>query len=357
MRILHLNNEKTWRGGERQTLLLASGLADLGIDGAIACRPGAPLWEEARQVNVPVVPLAGGAVTAIPQLIFQTRRYDLLHCETGRTHSLAAIIARWHGKPVVVSRRMDFSLRQSQFTRFKYATAAKIVVISQFIATQMQNFGVPAQRLTIIPDAVPAFPPTTPQQIQELRAMLRLPANKKVIGNIAALDSFKDQATLLRAARIVTGQRADVCFVIIGAGELRAELLRLRAELGLTDTVLFAGFLPQAHRYMPAFDVFVLSSRMEGLGTSILDAFAAGVPVAATAAGGIPDIVRSGSTGLLAPVGDAAELASAVLKLLAEPALANRLSATAQTLVATEYAVKKMAERYLAVYEEVLASP
>jgi glycosyltransferase involved in cell wall biosynthesis len=114
------------------------------------------------------------------------------------------------------------------------------------------------------------------------------------------------------------------------------------------------GFVPQAEQCLPAFEVFAMSSCMEGLGSIVLDAFAAGVPVAATAGGGLPELVRPGETGLLAPVGDAAALADAINNLLENPALAEELSFKARRLVEAEYSVARMVERYQAVYEKVM---
>jgi L-malate glycosyltransferase len=354
VKILHLNNENTWRGGERQTLLLAKALDGFGVETAIACRPQSPLEECARSESIRTAPISGNPLRGGLNLIHAARDFDLIHCHTGRGHSLAALTARWHRKPLVVSRRVDFCPKPTRFNRYKYSLAKRIVCVSKFIAAQLGNWGVPQDRLTIIHEAVPSFPPTTPRQIQELRAALGLPANKRVVGNIAALVGHKDHPTLLRAAREVIRQRSDVCFIVIGDGERRAELLRLRDELGLTESVRFAGFLPQAQQYLPAFDVFVLSSSMEGLGTSILDAFQAGVPVAATAAGGIPDSVRQGETGLLAPVGDAGALAAGIVKLLDEPVLAQQVSTRAREWVKVECSVSRMAERHQQVYAEVL---
>jgi len=112
--------------------------------------------------------------------------------------------------------------------------------------------------------------------------------------------------------------------------------------------------VPHAQRLLPGFDVFTMSSRTEGLGTIVLDAAIAGVPVAATSGGGLPEAVLHERTGLLAPVGDAAALADALLRLLDDPALAQRLARAARRRVETEFTVAGMARRYVALYETVL---
>lgn len=238
----------------------------------------------------------------------------------------------------------------SWFSRYKYQIAKEIVCISSSIYRQLESWGVPAEKLTRIPDAIPA--PSQAPEVQELRALLCIPGKRRVVGCIGALTAEKDHATLLRAARQLAAKTADVHFVVIGDGNLKAELLSLRSELGLDQTVHFSGFIPEAEKFMCAFDVFVLCSKSEGLGSIILDAFASGVPVVATAVGGIPELVSNDNTGLLVPAGDPAKLASAIEQLLSNPARAKRLTESGRALVEQGFTVKKMAERYISVYEK-----
>jgi glycosyltransferase involved in cell wall biosynthesis len=354
VKILHLNNEKTWRGGERQTLLLAKALHGRGVETAIACRPDAPLEGCARQQGVPTLPLAANPFGALVDLGRAASRYDLLHCHTARTHSLATLTAAWSRKPVLVTRRVGFAVPPTWFNRYKYSLASHVVCVSAHIADLLRDWGVPAAKLAVIRDAVPSRPLATADQVRTWREELQVPVGRKVVGNIAALEEGKDHATLLRAARAVTRHRPDVLFLMIGDGDLRDNLGRQQHELGLDESVRFLGFVAEAERFLPAFDVFVMSSHMEGLGSIVLDAFAAGVPVAATAGGGLPELVRDGETGLLVPVGDDAALADAILRLLGDQALAQRLVASARACVESKFAVPSMVAKYVQIYREVL---
>lgn len=356
MKILHLNNEKTWRGGERQTLLLAAALKERGFTSVIACRPGGPLELKARESGVSTRAWPGSNVAATPALVRLGREFDLLHCHTGRAHSLAALTAPWHRKPFLVTRRVDFLPGRGWFNRYKFRRAVRVVCISQFIANQLADWGVPRERLPVVRSTVPLPAPhlLTPEHRAAARAQLGVAPDVRLIGNIAALVGHKDQATLLRAARVLTDQRRDVRFVILGDGELRQPLLALRRELGLENRVLMPGFIPQAEHFLPAFDVFVMSSCMEGLGSIVLDAFAAGVPVAATAGGGLPELVRQGETGLLVPVGDGPALAHAILRLLEDRLLAEQTVSAAREWVQNQCSVETMAARYAKVYREIL---
>ena len=356
VRIFHLDNEKTWRGGERQALLLADGLRTRGIASVIGCRPGAPLAGMAQAVGVPVAPIPGnnfGAALALPRVV---RTHDLIHCHTGRGHSLAVLTSAWHRKPFLVTRRVDFLPGRGWFNRYKFRCAARVVCISQFIADQLAAWGVPRERLSVIRSAVPMPAPQllTPEHRTAARTRLGVAPDVKLVGNIAAMVGHKDQATLLRAAEVVIKQRRDVRFVILGDGELREPLLALRRELNLEDKVLMPGFVPRAEEFLPAFDVFAMSSCMEGLGSIVLDAFAAGTPVAATAGGGIPETVRHEETGLLVPVGDHAALAGAILRLLSEEKFGARLCGNALATVKREHSVDRMTGDYLTLYRELV---
>jgi len=353
LNVLHLNTERSWRGGEWQTLLLARALSDHGIRSSIGCRRGAPLADHARENQLPIVPLGGDALSTSVGLARAARDFDLIHCHTGRAHSLAAVTALWHRKPVIVTRHIELRPPSTWFNRYKFRKAAAVVGVSEAVTAQLRSWGAPAETLRTIPYGVPPLK-TNPQRAQDLRRRLGIDPAQTVIGTIGALVDHKAHEVLLRAAQRVARGRSDVRFVIVGEGKREPELARLRGELGLERVVEFAGYVPQAAECLPAFQVFALSSNMEGLPNVILEAFGAGVPVAATAASGTPQLVRDGQTGLLVPVGDDAALAKAILRLIDDPALAQRVAAAARRYVETEFTLDRMAERYRAVYEEVL---
>jgi len=353
LNVLHLNTERSWRGGEWQTLLLARALSDQGIPSGIACRRGAPLADYARKMQLPIVPLGGDTVRMTVGLAWAARGFDLIHCHTGRAHSLATVTAAVHRKPVIVTRHIELRPPTTWFNRFKFRKAAAVVGVSEAVTAQLRSWGVPESKLKMIPYGVPPLK-TDPRRADELRQRLGIAAAQRVVGTIGALVDHKDHEVLLRAAQRVARQRSDVRFVIVGEGERRPVLIKLRDDLGLKGVVELAGYVPEAAECLPAFQVFVLSSNMEGLPNVILEAFGAGVPVAATAASGTPQLVRDGETGLLVPVGNDAALADAILRLLNDPALAQRVAAAARRYVETEFTMERMADQYRAVYEEVL---
>jgi glycosyltransferase involved in cell wall biosynthesis len=180
-----------------------------------------------------------------------------------------------------------------------------------------------------------------------------VPEGAPVVGNVAALTGHKDHATLIEAAGLVLRARPETRFVIVGEGPLRRELEARVREGGLAGRVAFAGFRDDVDRLLPAFDVFCLSSQLEGLGTSVLDAMAFGRPVVATAAGGIPEAVEDGVTGRVVPVRDPVALARALLDVLRDPEARRAMGDAGRQRFLARFTADRMAEETLRVYAEL----
>jgi glycosyltransferase involved in cell wall biosynthesis len=176
-----------------------------------------------------------------------------------------------------------------------------------------------------------------------------------VLATAAALTAEKDPLTLVDAVHALSRQRSDFVFLHLGAGgsEEAATHARVRA-LGLESVYRLAGFRDGIEDLYRLMDAFVLSSRHEALGSSVLDAFLYGVPVVATDAGGLPELLGDGR-GLVSPVGDAAALAANMARVLDDPALRATLTERAARYVAAEHDPAGMARRYLEIYRGAAA--
>ena len=202
MQILHANNEKTWRGGERQVLLTAAEQRRQGLDARIVCRHGSPLEEFARNEGVPVISLPHAAPGALWGLMRAARHCDVLHCHTGRTHSLGALAILASPKPLLISRRTDFPPPKSWLNRWKYRRVDRAVCVCQRVANVLLDWGMPANKVSVIYEAVPGDACLPREQcLNQLRARTGLTADKRIVGNIAALVPDKDQATLLSSGQ------------------------------------------------------------------------------------------------------------------------------------------------------------
>ncbi len=361
MRIAHLDTGRTWRGGQAQALLLMREFARLGHEQWLLAPPG-PLLERATSEGFRTVrwdargELDPFAVWAARRALREAKP-EVTHCHSAHAHALGVPAARWAGVPAVfVSRRVDFRVRTNPFSRIKYALPVdRYLCISEGVRQAMLASGVPADRMRLVPSGVDISEvrASGAEPAPDLRELAELPADAEVLGTVASLAPHKNHALLLEAARDVVAARPRAHFVWLGEGECRPALERRRAELQLESRVHLLGFRPEARALMRQFDVFVLSSYLEGLCTSLLDAQVLGVPIVATAVGGVPEVVRDGVNGRLVQGLLPAPLAHALVEALARPDLRAAWVERARGTVEA-FGIAHTAERTLAAYREVL---
>ncbi len=345
MRILHQNLEKGWRGGERQTLLTLRGLRAGGHEVALAARAGGPLAERAAAEGIPVLG-CGGAPGLALVLLTAGWRYDVLHAQTAQAMSLLAALRPLLRAALVFTRRTAFDDSGAAGRhRWKWARADALVAISEAAAAAPRALGL---SVTVIPSAVEAMP-ADPEGMRELRTRFGL-EGRRVLVTAAALSPEKDPLTLIEAVAVLRRDHPDVLCLHCGADGAAAGAARARvAELGLEDHYRFAGFQPRVADALALAEAYVSSSRFEALGTSVLDACLAGLPVVATDVGGHREILAP-DRGLLAPAGDAAALARRVAWVLDHPEAARAMGERAREMAAREYAVPAMVARYESLY-------
>jgi glycosyltransferase involved in cell wall biosynthesis len=351
--VLHVNAETTWRGGENQVFLLAAGMQQRHPC-AVACVPGASLFDRLTKAGVPTQPLPGdrgiSAVQALRRAI-RVVRPGFLHAHTSRAHQLCLLAAVGLGVPVIVTRRINFPLKWGPFARWKYRSSSVFfVAISQAVQRQLLDGGVAPERVAVIPSgidfsALDAVPRTDP------RTVFNLPADAQVVINVGALGADKDQATLLRAWALVESQRPRAHLVIMGEGGLRGALEELRRSLGIARAHL-VGYRTDVPSLLKGGDVFVMSSQVEGLCTSIMDAKRCGLPVVATRAGGIPEVVDEYSGGRLVAIGDHHSLACEVGRYL-DDETARRVDAEIALKDSARFTAQKMVDAYVALYQSL----
>ncbi len=349
LRILQINTERGWRGGERQTLLTAVGLRARGHDVELLLRKGSVLAERARALGL-VVHAAGGGFSFGCWLALHGKRYDVLHAQTAKVVAWAVAVAPAYRRPLVFSRRTSFPVGAGGWlTRLKWRRLDQMVAISEAAAQAPRALGVST---LVIPSAVLpiAADATRIQHFLKYRAL----EGKRLIGTAAALSVEKDPVTLIYAAAKVCAQFEDVVFLHWGAaGSASFAAQQAIAELGLQDRYLLLGFEPEVEQLFAPLSVFVMASRYEALGSSVLDAMLQNVPVVSTDAGGLKETVCAGR-GLVCAPGDVATMAAHIVWMLAQPEQAQAMAKVACAAVRAEYAVDGMVERYLKVYRKVL---
>jgi glycosyltransferase involved in cell wall biosynthesis len=225
-----------------------------------------------------------------------------------------------------------------------------VIAVSAAVARVLEKGGLARASVRVVYEGVPDRAPAGGGP-DALRA-LGVPAGVPVVGNVAALTGHKDHATLLAAAARVIARVPDARFVIVGQGELEGRLRMQARALGLDAHVVFAGFRPDVDALIPAFDVFCLSSHMEGLGTSLLDAMCYGRAVVGTAAGGIPEAVEDGVTGRVVPAQQPEALAAALTEVLLDPARRDAMGQAGRARFLARFTADRMVDATLGVYAE-----
>jgi glycosyltransferase involved in cell wall biosynthesis len=351
--VLHVDTERGWRGGERQALWLATALAARGHRSLIAARTGEPLAERAAGEGLPVIachPWGAGALSlvAAARLRAAIRRHgvDIVHAHTGHAVTLGALATLGTGARLVVTRRVDFHVR----SRWKYGRAAAIIAISHAVARVLAESGIRGERVTVIPSGIDLTRRVAPASL----AAFGVPEGAPVVVQVAQLVGHKDPLTFVRAVAALHQRVPDAHAILVGDGALAGAVAAAVHQAGLDDVLHLAGYRADADQLIAAADVVTLSSREEGMGTVLLDAMAFGGAIAATAAGGIPEVIEDGATGLLAPIGDGPALGAAMARLLTDRPLADRLRQAARRRVA-DFSVEATTERTLAVYRRVVA--
>ncbi len=354
MRVLHLDTETGWRGGQQQVLLLAQGLAShprFRGEAITVCRPGSALAQRLVAAGLPRAELDLGSPWS-PRGGWQLRRLagemgvDIIHAHASHAHNLAALATIWSKRQLVVTRRVDFPPKGA----WKYRRCAKVVAISQAIAGILRTAGVPAERLSVIPSGI------DPQRFAGAdrargRAALGLANDELAVLCVAALEDHKDHGTLLAAWREVVATHPRARLLLAGEGGLREALA---AQASSLPRVSLLGFRDDIPDLLAAADAFALTSHMEGLGTAVMDAMCCRLPVVATRAGGIPELIEDGVDGLLAPVRDAAAVASRLSQVLGDAAMRTRLGAAAEATARRRFLAAAMVDAYVELYDRIL---
>jgi glycosyltransferase involved in cell wall biosynthesis len=350
-------------GAERHVVDLAVALGREGYEVTVACSIGGGLSEPLEEANVPVRPLLDKLVKRRVSVAFarelrrliREERFDLVHAHIYASATAAAIAVLGTGVPLVVTEHTEAlwqGRRERWASRRVYRRAEHIIAVSSAIRKRLiERDAVPPERITVIHNAVIPAPDTSPSS---------LPGDVRegpLVGVVARLQPEKGVADFLRAAACVCAAVPDARFLVAGDGPLREELLALAGRLGFGEPVRFLGYRADARALIGLLDVLVVPSLTEGTPLIVLEAMAAGIPVVASAVGGIPDQIRHNKEGLLVPAGDPAALAEALLELLQDPDRARSLGEAALRRADSEFNHATMVRRIEAVYHAVLGRP
>lgn len=358
MKILHVEAGKHLYGGARQVLYIAEGLAARGVDNLLACPNGS---EMARQqpAGVRVLPMkmSGDADIGLAfrlAALIRAEQPDLVHLHSRRgADTWGGLAARLAGVPCVLSRRVD-NPESRLAVALKYRLYDHVITISEGIRQVLLGEGLPAARVSCVRSAVEATPYLVPVDGAAFRREFGLPPDALVAGVVAQMIPRKGHRYLFAALPDLLKRHPALKVLIFGQGPLEAELRADVEARGLADAVRFTGFRHDLPRWIGGLDLLIHPAEMEGLGVSLLQASAAGVPIITSRAGGLPEAVQDEVTGILCPPGDVPALAAAVDRLAGDAALRRRFGAAGRARILAEFSIAGMVEGNLRIYRQVL---
>lgn len=358
LKILHVEGGSRLYGGALQVLYLLRGLTERGVENRLACRRGSEFAVMAEGfATLERLPMHGDLdLLLVPRLYRLIRRHspDLVHLHSRIGADLMGGLAgRLAGVPVVHTRRVD-NPELRWLAAAKYRLHDRVIAISAGIREVLREAGVPQEKLRLVRSAVDSDAYAQPCDRPSVLAAFGLPAETLLVGVVAQLIPRKGHLVLLRALPPLIAEFPELRVVFFGRGAAEGRIREQIHALGLHPRVHLAGFRDDLPAILPCLDLLVHPAMMEGLGVSLLQAAAAGVPIVATKVGGIPEAVEDGVGGCLVPPGDVGALAAAMRGVLADPYLRRAYGEAGRARVRADFSVDAMVEGNLAVYRELL---
>lgn len=357
--VIHLDSEKSWRGGQQQAVYLYESMISKGLNTTFFAKRGSAVSKYlfVKGLSCNEAPMLGemDLFSAIKIANYAKKfNYNILHCHS--SHSLSiGLLASMLGRnlSVIASRRVPFHIRNGILSKIKYShkNLKNIVCVSDAICKVLKGDGLESNKLCVIKDGIilDKFNESSGAKIRNELST----SNQIIIGTVAAFEREKDYPNLVSAAEIVLSKRKNVRFLAVGDGSMLEEMKSKVRELNIDDRFIFAGYQSNIGDYLKSFDIFVLPSRMEGLGTSILDAMSVGLPIVACRVGGIPEAVADRSNGILVERNNHEQLANALIELIDNAELRSEFGQSSLKLV-QNFDIEDTVARNIKLYDKVI---
>ena len=353
--------EMEWRGGQNQALLLLNGLYERGHAAELLAAEGSALAARAHAAGICVHSVSRGAarIPAAMKIreLLRGGRIEIVH--TNESHALtAAWLASAHKKaPVLFSRRVGYPLGKNFLSKARFRTVSRIVANSNWVAEQAEASGAAREKLAVIYEGVEIPDAKTAEDRKKARTIWKIAEEEPLIGCVGVLSWDKGHEYVIRALAGVRKEFPRCKLLLAGDGPSLGQLRALAGELGLSHSIIFAGFVKEITSVYRALDVFVFPSLFEGLGTSLLAAMANGVPSVTFFGCALGEIVEDRKTGIQVEARNSEQIGKATLQLLSNPQFAARMGEAGRQSIATKFSADRMVDETLRLYRKVLEEP
>ena len=373
--VFHLDDGKELRGGQRQLMYLVKELNKLGHINYIVCRKGSPLELTAQRKGFKTIalpyffewdPVSAFLLNRMIRTVIAVCGHcepPILHAHTSHTAAVSYLASFSLPCVRIAHRRVDFVPSRGLSAKFKYEKAHRVIAISRPVKEIMLSLGLSENKIAVVNSTVDLD--ETPWSIggfEKYRADARrviagnfgIPAEAPWIGSLIALVPHKDPENFAKAAALVIDKHPEARFLIAGTGELAGTMRRLIKILNIENRFHLLGYYDNPYELLSALDIFVLPSCEEGMGSVLIEAMNSKLPIVATRAGGITDVIEDRENGLIVNIKDPAGLAAAQIELLENPPLKHRLAEEGHRR-RMDFSSPKMAELTLKIYEQELS--
>lgn len=367
MKVIHLISGGDTGGAKTHVHSLLKGLNE-HIQADMICFTDGPFVSEARELGIRVDVIPGGLCSTLKALKARIRGggYDLIHCHGARGNLMGALLKRSLGLPVVSTvhsdPKLDYLGRPLAAATFgvlnhwALRTIRYHIFVSDAMADLLIDRGLDPQQAFPIYNGIDFSTPAPGLSREAFLASLGLdwPEDAVIVGIAARLNPVKDISTLLRGLAAALEEQPKLRLIVAGDGEEGPALRRLAAELGIEKQVYFAGWVTDTDSFYNALDINALTSLSETFPYALTEGARFALPTVATRVGGVPDLVKNNSTGLLFEPGDAPALARHLTALAADPALRRRLGGALRKRASEDYSLDSTVRRQLEIYETIL---
>lgn len=355
MKILHLSSERYWRGGERQISFLISELSKEGVENIVLARKKSKFLDHCNENNIKSFSCYFSNnmdfITALKiKSIAHEQKVDFVHAHTPRGHSLCNLASTFGmDTPVIVTKRTVFPIKRPK--KYLNSNIVRHIAISLAVKEILISAGVKHSKIDVIYSSIDLENYNVASE--NFRKQYEL-EGKFCIANTSALTAEKDYITFLNTAKLVIEKHDHARFIIMGDGNEYEHLKRYVHDLGIADKVVFTGFISNVKEVLSEMDLFCMTSSLEGLGSSILDAMALKLPVVATNAGGMKELVINGKTGFSCNIKDEVCLSQGILQVIENSDLKDSFISESSAFL-QDFTIQEMGRKTLELYKNLLS--
>ncbi len=358
-KILHIETGMHLYGGAKQVYYLLKGLKQEGFgENVLVCARGSEVYDECKGVCKIYSPKISGDLdlSFLFKLIkiIKKEHPDILHIHSRRGADIWGLIgAKLTNTKCIITRRVD-NPENKLIARIKYSLFDEIVSISNGIKMVLSSEGINKGKIRVIPSAVDFDFYNKVCDKDWFSKEFNISPGWAKIGMIAQFIPRKGHRFLVEAVPEILKKHPNTLFLLLGKGPLIGEIKGLIEKNNIRKNIKLLGFRNDIEKILPCLDILVHPAFMEGLGVSLIQASAAGVPIVASSVGGIPEVVRHQQNGLLFPTGDRTTFIKHILRLLEDTDLAHKLGQNGKHVAKKYFSIENMTKEYITIYKQMI---